>query len=71
VLAEDTEGVNPEGAESHLRLLAEAARRRMMALPADRANDQWFAQGLELVAQALGALGAVDAGTAKQIQGRL
>jgi hypothetical protein len=60
--------VNRERAESHLRLLAEAERRRMMALPADRANDQWFAPGLELVAQALAALGAVDAGTAKQIQ---
>lgn len=66
--AEDTEDVNRERAESHLRWLAEAERRRMMALPADRANDQWFSRRLELVAQALGALGAVDAGTAKQIQ---
>jgi hypothetical protein len=68
VLAEDTEEVNGERAESHLRLLAEAERRRMMALPADRFNDQWFSRRLELVAHALAALGAVDAGTAKQIQ---
>jgi hypothetical protein len=68
VLSEDTEDVNRQRAESHLRLLAEAERRRMMALPTDRSNDQWFAPRLELVAQALGAVGAVDAGTAKQIQ---
>jgi hypothetical protein len=40
----------------------------MMALPTDGANDHWFAPRLELVAQALGAVGAVDAGTAKHIQ---
>ena len=68
MFAEDTEDVNRERAESHLRLLAEAERRRMMALPAERFNDQWFSRRLELVAQALAALGAVDAGTAKQIQ---
>jgi hypothetical protein len=68
VLAEDTEDVNRERAESHLRLLAEAERRRIMVLPAERFNDQWFSRRLELVAQALAALGAVDAGTARQIQ---
>jgi hypothetical protein len=60
--------VNRERAESQLRRLAEAERRRMMALPADRFNDQWFSRKLELVAQALAALGAVDEGTARQIQ---
>ena len=59
MLREDTEDMNRERAETHLRLLAEAELRR------------GHAGRLPLVAQALIAAGAVDVGTADQIQADL
>ncbi len=63
--------MNRERAEAHLRLLAEAERRRVTALPADSAPSQWHSPGLALAAQALCAVGAVGAGVAGQIQAGL
>ena len=62
----DTEGVDSERAETHLRLVAEAELRCAM-IPTDSAR-QWHAQRLVLVAQVLSAVGAIDAYTADEIQ---
>lgn len=63
----DTEGVDSERAETHLRLVAEAELRRATMIPTDGAR-QWHAQRLVLVAQVLSAVGAIDAYTADEIQ---
>ena len=55
-----------EQAETYLRLLAESELRRVRALPA---GSYWHAPRLQLAAQALCAVGAIDAGTAWQIRG--
>jgi hypothetical protein len=68
VLREDTEGVNGGRAETHLRQLAEAELRRATA---PGALGRGHAGRLPLVAQALIAVGAVDVGTADQIQAEL
>ncbi len=67
VLPEDTDDMNREGAEAYLRRLAEAELRRVPALPADNA----VSHRLALVAQALLAVDAIDAGTAEQLQAEL
>lgn len=59
--------MNREHAETHLRILAEAELRHATTIPADR-SGQWHSQKLILVAQALTAAGAIDVGTAKQLQ---
>jgi len=64
---EDTKDMNRERAETHLRLLAEAELRHATAIPVGSA-DQWHAQRLFLAAQALTAVGAVEAGAAEQLQ---
>jgi hypothetical protein len=55
-----------EQAETYLRLLAESELRRVRALPA---GSYWHTPRLLLAAQALCAVGAIDAGTAWQIRG--
>ena len=57
-----------ERAETHLRLLAEAELRRVMAMPAGSIPDRWYSARLALVAQALTAVGAVGADVADEIQ---
>ena len=57
-------------AEAHLRQLAEAELRRATA-PAPGARSPGHAGRLPLVAQALVAVGAVDVGTADEIQADL
>jgi hypothetical protein len=59
--------VDPKRAEAHLRRLAEAELRRVMALPSGSAASQWHAPALTLAAQALAAAGAIDARVARQI----
>ena len=68
MLREDTEGMNRGRAETHLRQLAEAELRRATA---PGARGRGHAGRLPLVAQALIAVGAVDVGTADQIQAEL
>ena len=68
VLREDTEGMNRGRAETHLRQLAEGELRRATAPGALSLGP---AGTLPLVAQALIAVGAVDVGTADQIQAEL
>ena len=65
---EDTEGMNRGRAETHLRQLAEGELRRATAPGALSLGP---AGTLPLVAQALIAVGAVDVGTADQIQAEL
>jgi hypothetical protein len=60
--------MNRERAETHLRQLAEAELRRATAPGARRLGHSGR---LSLVAQALIAVGAVDVGTADQIQAEL
>ena len=57
-----------EGAETHLRLLAEAELRRVMTMPAGSIPGRWYSERLVLVAQALTAVDAVGAGVADEIQ---
>src|SRR5215470_17568174 len=64
---EDTKDMNRERAETQLRLLAEAELRHATAIPVGSAG-QWHAQRLFLAAQALTAVGAVEAGAAEQLQ---
>jgi hypothetical protein len=64
---EDTEDMNREHAETHLRLLAEAELHRATTIPADSARP-WHAQRLLLAAQALTAVDAVEVGVAEQLQ---
>jgi hypothetical protein len=59
--------MNRERAETHLRLLAEAELHHAARRPVSSAR-QWHAQRLLLAAQALTAVGALDVGTAEQIQ---
>ena len=59
--------MNRERAEAHLRLLAEAELRHLPTLPA----GSTVSHRLALVAQALCAVGAIDIGTAEQIQAEL
>ena len=67
MLSEGIEDMNRERAEAHLRLLAEAELRRVPTLPTDSA----VSHRLALVTQALLAVGAIDVGTAEQIQAEL
>jgi hypothetical protein len=67
VVREDTEDMNRERAETHLRLLAEADLRRAPALTADDLPGG----RLTLVVEALSAMGAVDVGTADEILAEL
>jgi hypothetical protein len=60
-----------ERAEAYLRQLAEAELRRARTLPAARIPGRRNTARLALVAQALVAVGAVDAGTAAQIRAGL
>jgi hypothetical protein len=60
--------MNRERAESHLRQLAEAELRRARTLPAVCIPGRWLSARLALTAQALSAVGAVEAGTADEIQ---
>ena len=60
-----------ERAEAYLRQLAEAELRRARTLPAARIRRPQNTARLALVAQALVAVGAVDAGTADQIRAGL
>jgi hypothetical protein len=62
--------VDSERAETYLRLVAEAELRHAAAVPTDGAR-QWHAQRLVLAAQALSAVGAIDAHTADEIQSDL
>jgi hypothetical protein len=64
---EDTEEMNRERAETYLRQLAEAELRRTRTLPAALFRQRRDAIRLALVAEALVAVGAVDAGTAGEI----
>jgi hypothetical protein len=57
-----------ERAETHLRLLAEAELRRVMAMPAGSIRDRWYSANLVLVAQALTAVGAVGADVVDALQ---
>ena len=57
-----------EGAETYLRLLAEAELRRAMQMPAGSIPGRWHPARLALAAQALTAVGAVGADVADQIQ---
>ena len=57
-----------EGAETHLRLLAEAELRRVMTMPAGSIPGRWYSARLALVGRALIAVGAVGADVADQIQ---
>ena len=69
---EDTEDMNRERAETHLRLLAEAELRRATTWPADGGLlDECHSARLELVAQALHAVHAFDMGAANEIQAEL
>ena len=68
---EDTEDMDGERAEAYLRQLAEAELRRARTLPAARIPGLRNTARLALVAQALVAVGAVDAGTAAQIRAGL
>jgi hypothetical protein len=68
MLRADTEGMDRERAETHLRQLAEAELRRATA---PGAAGRRHAGRLPLVAQALIAVGAVDVGTADQIHADL
>jgi hypothetical protein len=68
---EDTEDMNRERAENYLRQLAEAELRRAGTVPAARIRRPQNTAGLALVAPALVAVGAVDAGTAVQIRADL
>jgi hypothetical protein len=63
--------MNRERAESYLRQLAEAELRRARTLPAARIRRPQNTAGFALVAQALVAVGAVDADTANQIRADL
>jgi hypothetical protein len=63
--------MNRERAETYLRQLAEAELRRARTLPAAGIPRQRDTARLELVAQALVAVDAVDAGTAGQIRADL
>ena len=63
--------MNRERAETYLRQLAEAELRRARTLPAARIRARQDTARLALVAQALVAVGAVDAGTADQIRAEL
>jgi len=63
--------MNRERAETYLRQLAEAELRRARTLPADLFRTRRDTARLTLVAQALLAVGAVDAGAADQIQAGL
>jgi hypothetical protein len=60
--------MNRQRAETYLRLLGEAELRRVMARSAGSAAGRWHARRLELAAQALSAVDAVDAGAAGQIR---
>jgi hypothetical protein len=60
-----------EGAETHLRLLAEAELRRVIMMPAGSIPGRWYSARLALVAGALIAVGAVGADVAEQIQAGL
>ena len=71
MLPEDTEEMNRERAETYLRQLAEAELRRARTLPAARIPGRQNTARLALAAQALVAVGAVDAGTADQIRADL
>ena len=68
---EDTEDMNRERAETYLRRLAEAELRRARTLPAALFPARQDTARLTLVAQALVAVGAVDAGTADEIRADL
>ena len=68
---EDTEDMNRERAEGYLRQLAEAELRRARTLPAAGIRRPQNSAGFALVAQALVAVGAVNAGTADQIRADL
>jgi len=59
--------MDSERAETYLRLLAEAELRRAM-MPAGGIPGRWPSARLALAAQALAAVGAVDADVADQIQ---
>jgi hypothetical protein len=59
--------MNRERAETHLRLLAEAELRHLPTLPV----GSTVSHRLALVAQALCSVGAIDIGTAEQIQAEL
>jgi hypothetical protein len=50
-----------EGAETHLRLLAEAELRRVMKMPVGSIPGRWYSDRLVLVAQALTAVDAIAA----------
>ena len=63
--------MNRERAEGYLRQLAEAELRRARTLPAARIRRLQNTAGFALVAPALVAVGAVDAGTADQIRADL
>ena len=63
--------MNRERAESYLRQLAEAELRCARTVPAARIRRPQNTAGLALVAPALVAVGAVDAGTAVQIRADL
>ena len=67
----DTEDMDRGRAEAHLRQLAEAELRRARTLPAALFRQRRDTARLALVAQALLAVGAVDAGTADQIRAGL
>ena len=68
---EDTEDMNRERAETYLRQLAEVELRRARTLPAASIPGRRNTARLALVAQALVAVGAVDVGTASEIQAGL
>jgi hypothetical protein len=68
---EDTEDMNRERAESYLWQLAEAELRRARTLPAADIPGRWNSAGLGLIAKALSAVGAVEVGTADEIQADL
>jgi hypothetical protein len=57
-----------EGAETYLRLLAEAELRRAVQVPAGGIPGRWHSARLALAAQTLTAVGAVGAGVADQIR---
>jgi hypothetical protein len=64
--------MNREGAETQLRLLAEAELRRATTVPVDdRLLDECHSARLELVAQALHAVHAFDMGAADEIEADL
>ena len=63
--------MNRERAEGYLRQLAEAELRRARTVPAVRIRRPQNTAGLALVAPALVAVGAVNAGTADQIRADL